>query len=40
MALLQLLFSGKNLSEVKGLLNNPHVQMVEEDQRRMPTIGL
>ena len=29
-------FEGKNLSEVKGLLNNPHVQMVEEDQRRMP----
>ncbi len=30
-------FSGKSLSEVKGLLNNPHVQMVEEDQRRMPS---
>lgn len=29
-------FSGKNLSDVKGLLNNPHIQMVEEDQRRMP----
>tara|TARA_R110001592_G_scaffold354334_1_gene653903 strand:+ start:42 stop:1871 length:1830 start_codon:yes stop_codon:yes gene_type:complete len=29
-------FEGKSLSEVKGLLNNPHVQMVEEDQRRMP----
>jgi len=32
-------FAGKSLSEVKGLLNNPHVQMVEEDQRRMP-LGL
>ena len=29
-------FEGKNLADVKGLLNNPHVQMVEEDQRRMP----
>ncbi|AAZ26780.1 S8 family serine peptidase [Colwellia psychrerythraea] len=29
-------FSGKNLADVKGLLNNPHIQMVEEDQRRMP----
>ncbi|WP_057830372.1 S8 family serine peptidase [Colwellia sp. TT2012] len=29
-------FSGKSLSEVKGLLNNPHIQMIEEDQRRMP----
>lgn len=29
-------FSGKSLSEVKGLLNNPHVQLVEEDHRRMP----
>tara|TARA_R110001583_G_scaffold56993_1_gene171445 strand:- start:533 stop:2362 length:1830 start_codon:yes stop_codon:yes gene_type:complete len=29
-------FEGKSLSDVKGLLNNPHVQMVEEDQRRMP----
>jgi len=30
-------FKGKSLSDVKGLLNNPHVQMVEEDQRRMPS---
>lgn len=29
-------FSGKNLNDVKGLLNNPHIQVVEEDQRRMP----
>ncbi len=29
-------FQGKSLSDVKGLLNNPHVQMIEEDQRRMP----
>jgi len=29
-------FEGKSLSDVKGLLNNPHVQLVEEDQRRMP----
>lgn len=29
-------FEGKSLSEVKGLLNNPHVKLVEEDQRRMP----
>lgn len=29
-------FAGKSLSEVKGLLNNPHVQLVEEDHRRMP----
>jgi len=28
-------FAGKDLSQVKGLLNNPHVQMVEEDQRRV-----
>ncbi|WP_394129455.1 S8 family serine peptidase [Shewanella maritima] len=27
-------FSGKNLEEVKGLLNNPHVQLVELDQPR------
>jgi len=30
-------FDGKSLSEVKGLLNNPHIQLVEEDQRRMPS---
>lgn len=29
-------FAGKSLSEVKGLLNNPHIELVEEDQRRMP----
>ena len=29
-------FAGKDLSQVKGLLNNPHIQMVEEDQRRVP----
>ena len=29
-------FSGKNLEQVKGLMNNPHVQAIEEDQRRMP----
>jgi len=28
-------FAGKDLGQVKGLLNNPHVQMVEEDQRRV-----
>ncbi|GGI91175.1 S8 family serine peptidase [Shewanella gelidii] len=27
-------FSGKDLAQVKGLLNNPHVKLVEEDQRR------
>ncbi|MCG9696087.1 S8 family serine peptidase [Shewanella sp. Isolate11] len=27
-------FSGKDLSQVKGLLNNPHVKLVEADQRR------
>jgi len=29
-------FAGKDLSQVKGLLNNPHIQMIEEDQRRVP----
>ncbi|TRX54001.1 S8 family serine peptidase [Thalassomonas sp. M1454] len=29
-------FKGKDLSSVKGLLNNPHVKLIEEDQRRMP----
>ncbi len=29
-------FKGKSLAEVKGLLNNPHVQLVEADERRMP----
>ncbi|WOH39344.1 S8 family serine peptidase [Thalassotalea fonticola] len=30
-------FKGKDLASVKGLLNNPHVKLVEEDQRRMPS---
>jgi len=29
-------FEGKSLSEVKGLLNNPHITMIEEDHRRVP----
>ncbi|NMP15245.1 S8 family serine peptidase [Thalassotalea sp. Y01] len=29
-------FAGKDLAAVKGLLNNPHVQLVEADQRRYP----
>ena len=29
-------FSGKSLSEIKGLLNNPHIKLVEEDMRRQP----
>jgi subtilisin family serine protease len=29
-------FSGKDLAQVKGLLNNPHVMAVEADERRMP----
>lgn len=29
-------FSGKSLSEIKGLLNNPHITLVEEDQLRKP----
>lgn len=29
-------FTGKDLSTVKGLLNNPHITLIEEDQRRMP----
>ena len=29
-------FSGKSLDEVKGLLNNPHIQLIEEDHRRVP----
>jgi len=29
-------FEGKNLSDLKGLLNNPHIQLIEEDQRRVP----
>jgi subtilisin family serine protease len=27
-------FSGKDLSQVKGLMNNPHIQLIEEDHRR------
>lgn len=27
-------FAGKDLSQVKGLLNNPHIKLVEADQRR------
>ena len=30
-------FSGKTLSEVKGLLNNPHIKLIEEDQLRKAT---
>ena len=29
-------FSGKSLDDVKGLLNNPHVKLVEADQKRAP----
>ena len=29
-------FAGRDLSEVQGILNNPHVQLIEEDQRRVP----
>ncbi|BBN80836.1 hypothetical protein PA25_08210 [Pseudoalteromonas sp. A25] len=29
-------FSGKDLSQVKGLLNNPHVKLVEQDFKRVP----
>ena len=29
-------FEGKSLEDVKGLLNNPHIQLVEADERRMP----
>ena len=27
-------FSGKSLEDVKGLLNNPHIQLIEEDHKR------
>lgn len=27
-------FAGKDLSQVKGLLNNPHIKLIEADQRR------
>ena len=30
-------FSGKTLSDVKGLLNNPHIKLIEEDQLRKAT---
>ncbi|MCU7553727.1 S8 family serine peptidase [Alteromonas sp. ASW11-19] len=29
-------FSGKSLSDVKGLMNNPHVKLVEQDHERRP----
>ena len=29
-------FKGRSLSQVRGLLNNPHVKLVEEDVRRVP----
>lgn len=29
-------FAGKSLSEVKGLLNNPHIKLIENDLRRVP----
>ncbi len=29
-------FKGKDLSQVKGLLNNPHIKLIEEDQIRKP----
>lgn len=29
-------FSGKSLSQIKGLLNNPHIELVEEDMLRKP----
>ena len=29
-------FNGKSVSEIKGLLNNPHIQLVEEDFIRKP----
>ncbi|GLX86014.1 hypothetical protein tloyanaT_22660 [Thalassotalea loyana] len=28
-------FAGKNLEDVKGLMNNPHIQLIEEDHRRV-----
>ncbi|RHW75454.1 S8 family serine peptidase [Colwellia sp. RSH04] len=30
-------FNGKSLDDVKGILNNPHIKVIEEDQRRMPS---
>jgi subtilisin family serine protease len=29
-------FSGKDLSQVKGLLRNPHIKLIEEDAKRYP----
>jgi len=29
-------FEGKSLEQVKGLLNNPHIKLIEEDARRVP----
>ncbi|WP_199609243.1 S8 family serine peptidase [Flocculibacter collagenilyticus] len=29
-------FTGKSLSEVKGLLKNPHIKLIEEDMKRYP----
>ncbi len=29
-------FNGKSLTDVKGLMNNPHITAIEEDARRMP----
>jgi len=29
-------FDGKSLDDVRGIMNNPHVLLVEEDYRRMP----
>ncbi|MDP2561636.1 S8 family serine peptidase [Psychrobium sp. 1_MG-2023] len=29
-------FNGKSLTQVKGLLKNPHITLIEEDQRRIP----
>lgn len=29
-------FTGKSIDEVRGVMNNPHVMLVEEDVRRMP----
>lgn len=30
-------FAGKSLAQVKGLLNNPNIKLIEEDFRRYPT---
>ena len=29
-------FDGKNLEDVRGIMNNPHVILVEDDVRRIP----